>query len=76
MTIFCHDHQKILWNFYIRSHRTQLIALERSLFKKKVDSLIIGKARRSFPLLHMLRGTTVRDVARYLPDDIKFIVVY
>ena len=44
--------------------------------QKKVDSLIIGKARRSFPLLHMLRGTTVRDVARYLPDDIKFIVVY
>lgn len=43
--------------------------------QKKVDHVIIGRARRAIALLRVLQGTTVRDVARSIPDTIELIVV-
>lgn len=44
--------------------------------QKKVDHVIIGRARRAFMLMHVLRGTTIRDIARTIPDSVELIVVY
>lgn len=44
--------------------------------EKKVSHLIIGRARKALMLLHVLRGTTVRDIARSIPENIELVVVY
>lgn len=43
--------------------------------EKSVAQVIIGRGRKS-SLLHVLRGTTVRDLARVIPSNIELIVIY
>lgn len=45
--------------------------------EKKVSHIILGRARKaSLSFLHVVRGTTVRDLARLIPERTDIIVVY
>lgn len=44
--------------------------------EKNVNNVIVGRARKAFYFLHVLRGTTIRDIARRIPDNVEFIVIY
>lgn len=60
--------------YAVTSHTAYTIAQVAQ--EKTVDHVIVGQARRYSAILHVLRGTTVHDVARYVPKNIGIIVIY
>lgn len=60
--------------YSITSHTSRTIA--ELAAGKKISRVIIGRKRTGSTLLSVLRGTTVRDVARELPKEVSLIVVY
>lgn len=44
--------------------------------EKKVNKVIVGRARKASYLLSVLRGTTVQNIARSIPDRVEFDVIY
>jgi len=43
--------------------------------RKEVDRVVIGKKRKGFPLISLLKGTSTRDVPRQIPANINLVVV-
>jgi len=60
--------------YTITSHTAYSIS--EIAMKKKVKGVIIGRKRKASSLLNVIRGTSVRDFARHLPEQINLIVVY
>lgn len=44
--------------------------------EKKVKRLVICKSRGTLALLHLLRGTTIKNISRRLPKEIDLIIIY
>lgn len=61
--------------YTITSHSTySIVEIAKS---KKVSNVILGRKRGyAYSLLHTLRGTTVREVSKHLPQNINLIVIY
>lgn len=44
--------------------------------ERQVRRIVMGMPRKTIPFIRVLRGSIVRDVSRYLPKNIDFVVVY
>lgn len=73
--VVAHPHKPGLGFLYTTTSHTAHSIAEIAK-KQNVKKVIIGRKRGGFALIHALKGTTERELARHMAEDIDLLVIY